>query len=276
MKKPARRILAAALLAAFLFWSNGSIQVTRQALTFPGLPEAFSGFRIVEMADLHGRQFGRDNRRLLAAIRRQKPDLIAIDGDLLDQSCRDWQWAVRLGEALSAIAPTVFVTGNHEWRISSLPAFLRTLEAVGVTVLDNRWLVLERDGETVLAAGVADPNGPADQPSREEVLARAWQAAPEASFCLVLSHRNDGPERWRDTGADLVLAGHGHGGVIRLPGLGGLLGRGGQWPPRYTEGVWRSGKTVMAVSRGLGNTRGTFRLLNRPHLPVWILERGES
>ena len=84
-KTAALLVLTALLAAGFLLWGNCSLQTTETALVSPALPPAFDGLRIVELADLHGRVFGRGSRRLLAAVRRAEPDLICIDGDLFDE-----------------------------------------------------------------------------------------------------------------------------------------------------------------------------------------------
>ena len=104
-------VLTALLAAGFLLWGNCSLQTTETALVSPALPPAFDGLRIVELADLHGRVFGRGSRRLLAAVRRAEPDLICIDGDLFDEHT-DLAMLPPLLRGLCAIAPRVLCDGQ--------------------------------------------------------------------------------------------------------------------------------------------------------------------
>ena len=90
-------------------------------------------------------------------------------------------------------------------------------------------------------------------------------------FSILLAHRNNLFETYAACGFDLVLSGHGHGGLIRLPFTDGLIGTDKQLFPPYTNGLYAYGKSQLVVSRGLGNVGRTFRLFNRPHIPVILL-----
>ncbi len=273
-RKGFRLVLLLLVLVGFWFWENETIVTEEWVVTSPKIPQAFSGFRIVELADLHSKQLGDENRQLIQAIKDAQPDMIAIDGDLLDCHTQDWQWVIQLAQELVQVAPTFFVTGNHEWQLEELPEILEGLEEAGVTVLRNQSLLLQLDGENIILAGVDDPNGPYDQKTPQTVVEEAKTQWGEENFLVVLAHRNDQIDMWEQTGADLVLTGHGHGGIIRLPFLGGLFDRDGSFLQPYSAGLYQAGNTIMAVSRGLGNSRGGFRLFNRPHLPVLTLQPG--
>lgn len=278
MKRSAKILLTAALslgvLTCFLFWENFVISAEEVDVSCVGLPESFEGLRIVELADLHGRQFGQDNRQLLAQVRAAEPNLICIDGDLFDENT-DLSMLEPLLRGLSVIAPTYYVTGNHEWQVAHLKTLLQSMEAYGVCVLKNDYEVLERSGEKLVIAGVHDPCGPYDQKTPEELVREIREAEGEESCIVMLAHRNDTLELWSSLGVSLVLTGHCHGGVIRLPLLGGVFGANRTLFPQYDAGLYRQGQTALYVSRGLGYSRTHFRLFNRPHLPILTLHRGE-
>ena len=263
-------VVAAAILAGFWYFENHVIQTEEVTLASDRLPAAFDGLRVAEVADLHGKEFGPDNEDLLRALKAAEPDLIAVTGDLADEHT-DLSVIRTLAAAMAEIAPTYYVTGNHEWVMEDLSALFGILEEAGVTVLRNEYVPLTVDGETIILAGVDDPNGPYDQKTPAELVAeiRAEWGDP---YILMLAHRNDQIELWSELRVDAVLTGHGHGGVIRLPFVGGLLGVDRELFPAYTAGVFARGRTQMYVSRGLGNSGIPFRLFNRPHLPVLILE----
>ena len=150
------------LLIGFLWYQQYGLQVTRTQVFSEKLPTAFDGFRIVQLSDLHGRQFGTNNKRLLHRVQQLNPDLIAVTGDLLEEDIQLSQ-SLALLTALAQIAPTYFVTGNHEWSLSDVHNVLKTIERTGVTVLQNEALLLQRGDQQILLAGVNDPCGPWDQ-----------------------------------------------------------------------------------------------------------------
>lgn len=266
-------VLTALLAAGFLLWGNCSLQTTETALVSPALPPAFDGLRIVELADLHGRVFGRGSRRLLAAVRRAEPDLICIDGDLFDERT-DLAMLPPLLRGLCAIAPVYYVTGNHEWRVPGLRGILAQMRACGVTVLQDDWRVLRRGEDALVLAGTDDPCGPAERKTPAELIADIRAEAGEAAFLLLLTHRNDQLPQWSALGVQAVLAGHCHGGVVRLPFVGGLFGTDRRLFPAWDAGLYRQGETALYVSRGLGYTNVHFRLFNRPEVAVIVLRPG--
>ena len=266
-------VLTALLAAGFLLWGNCSLQTAETALVSPALPPAFDGLRIVELADLHGRVFCRGSRRLLAAVRRAEPDLICIDGDLFDEHT-DLAMLPPLLRGLCAIAPVYYVTGNHEWRVPGLRGILAQMRACGVTVLQDDWRVLRRGEDALVLAGTDDPCGPAERKTPAELIADIRADAGEAAFLLLLAHRNDQLPQWSALGVQAVLAGHCHGGVVRLPFVGGLFGTDRRLFPAWDAGLYRQGETALYVSRGLGYTNVHFRLFNRPEVAVIVLRRG--
>ena len=265
-------LLLALLCAGFFRWSNHSLQVERLTFSSPRLPEGLDGCTVVVLADLHGAVFGEDNQRLLETVSNQAPDVILLAGDLLDRFRETpHSYAVDLGQRLAAIAPTYFVTGNHEWALPDVPALKEALTEAGVTVLDNRFVTLERGGDQILLAGVDDPNGYADQKTPEE-LAEEVHAAWGDGFWLLLAHRNNlFAPRYSRLGADLVISGHGHGGMIRLPFTDGLISVERTLFPSYTAGFYEENGSTAFISRGLGNSGPSFRLFNRPEVAVLTL-----
>jgi hypothetical protein len=275
---PLRRVLLFLIFilfcVGFFHWSNHSLQVQRFTFTSPRLPAGFDGCVIVQLSDLHGALFGEDNRDLLKVVAKERPDYIFLTGDLLDQyRATPHSYAVSLGGALADIAPTYFVTGNHEWALPDVPGLKRALEVAGVQVLTNEYTVLARDGDNAVLAGIDDPNGYADQKTPEEV-AEEVRAAFDAPFWILLAHRNNYFEdAYCRLGADLVISGHGHGGLVRLPFTDGLVSVERTFFPSYTAGFYQAGGADLFVSRGLGNSGRTFRLFNRPQVAVLTLKR---
>ena len=268
--------LALAVLAAlFLRWDNTALQTTYFDPVFADLPEGFDGCRIAVLSDLHGAEFGENNQELFTAVAQESPDYIVYLGDLEDHyrgPAAGYAETVAVG--LTTIAPTYYVTGNHEWGIGDVPALKETLAAHGVTVLSNQFTTLDRNGDIIVLAGIDDPNGYADQKTPEEVAAEVYAAYGDP-FWVLLAHRNDRFEsQYSLLGADLVLSGHGHGGIIRLPFTDGLLSTDRTFFPSYTAGLYEENGSCLFVTRGLGNSGPTFRLFNRPEVAVLTLHKG--
>ena len=166
--------LSALCLAGFLYWDNTALQVTRFDPVFSDLPAGFDGCRIVVLSDLHGASFGAHNADLLAAVAAEQPEYIFFLGDLEDKyRGPEDGYPAETARGLSAIAPTYYVTGNHEWASGRMPEMRQLLEETGVTYLSNTFVPLERNGDTITLAGIDDPNGYADQKTPEELAAGA-------------------------------------------------------------------------------------------------------
>ena len=264
-------VAAAVLVGAMAADSALRLVTTEYEVPSGKLPAAFDGFRIVQLSDLHGVSFGRANARLLERVAAAAPDLIALTGDLADRNT-DLSVVDDLLAGLSGIAPVYFVSGNHEWSDRMITPLKALFAAHGVVYLRNSAVSLARSGAHIILCGVEDPNGPADQPAPDAVAAAAHADDPEA-YLVLLGHRNDFYEKYPDLDADLVLCGHAHGGIVRLPFLGGVIGHGELFADNLA-GIRRSGGYTLVISRGLGNGGVPIpRLLNNPELVVITLRR---
>lgn len=274
-----RRILILLVLAVlaggYSWWSNITLQTAYFDPAFSDLPAGFDGCRIAVLSDLHGAEFGKDNAALFDAVAAERPDYIFYLGDLEDRYRGPAAgYPEQVAEGLCAIAPTYYVTGNHEWAIGEVPKLKEILAANGVTVLSNQFVTLERNGDAIVLAGIDDPNGYADQKTPEELAAEVY-AAHGDPFWILLAHRNNAfAEHYSRLGADLVVSGHGHGGLVRLPFTDGLVSTEHTFFPSYTAGLYEKNGSTLFVTRGLGNSGFTFRLFNRPEVAVLTLHKG--
>ena len=270
-------VLLSALAVGGVFWFQWqcwALQTTHTEAELSGLPPEFDGYKIVHLSDLHGHEYGEGSTDLLARAAGEKPDLIVITGDLIDQESQ-MQMVPALAKGLAVIAPTYYVTGNHEWGLGTgaVRELKNLLAQCGVTVLSNQYEILERDGARLVLAGVDDPNGYADQKTPEELYAQIGSEAP-GLFTVLLAHRNDRFGQYAAAGYDFVISGHGHGGIVRLPFVGGVMGTGREFFPEWTSGLYTVGDSTLFVSRGLGNNTVPFqgfRIFNRPELAVITL-----
>jgi len=264
-------------LAAMLYDGNTRIVTTEYEMQLRKLPPSFDGFRIVVLSDVHSAVFGDSNELLVSKVKAAEPDIIAITGDLIDgyeKLAADIQLEIAetLVTSLTPIAPVYYVTGNHEWDSKSIRPLLTMLEERGVNILRNKYTLLESAGDKIVLAGTDDPNGPADMIKPQEFIEKIAEAEGDR-LIVLLEHRNGRLPLYSLLGVDLVLSGHAHGGIIRLPFTDGLIGPQRDWFPTYTSGVYTLENTSMVVSRGLGNHTGWPRIFNNPQLVVVVLKK---
>jgi len=259
-------LLAALMLiaVALVLDSRYRIQLSRYELSFADLPESFDGCRIVHISDLHGMSFGRDNRRLAELIRRQQPDIIAYTGDIAGAE-GDLSAVEPLLKELEGLCPAYYVNGNHEWADGCVEEIEALMERYGVRCLSNEIELLYRGEDSIAIIGAEDPNGRADMMTPWELSLQAGELY-SGKFMLWLAHRNDYIKMYPDIGTDLILSGHAHGGIVRLPLVGGLLNVNRSLGAEYESGLYYSGHYIMEVSRGLGNSIPIPRFFNRPEL----------
>lgn len=276
MKKRILRIalvVVLILLTVWAIWDNQNLQRTDYTVTNSSLPQAFDGYRIVQISDLHNARFGKDNERLLEMIRAAQPDIIAITGDLIDSRRTNVAVALQFARDAMKIAPCYYVTGNHELRDEALEELLQGLEDAGVTVLRGDAVKLEKDGQWIHLVGIDDPTLITNK--SELYDAAVWQMLDRYQsnhYTLLLAHRPKTLEIFCDIGIDLVLTGHNHGGQVRLPWGGGVFAS-GEFFPEYDAGLFQKEGTAMVVSRGLGNSLIPLRINNRPEVVVVTLRK---
>lgn len=260
-------VLSALAGAGFIVWfcwfSNSALKLTKYEIRSEKAPA--EGVKIVHLSDLHAKEFGKDNKRLLAAVASQQPDFIAVTGDIIHlYRQRDEAVAAALVTELCKIAPVYFVSGNHEMRNKNYRRLSKALEKAGATVLENQSVI--SFGITVVGLGCAHlKNG------------KIFEITPQTeNFKLLLAHEPQFVARYSRAGYDGVLCGHAHGGQWRIPFTGqGVFAPGQGLFPQLTSGKHICGSTQMIISRGLGNSECPLRLFNRPEVVVVEIKRGK-
>lgn len=259
---------AAVAAASVPYFYKQSTELTASHYVFrsPKVKGALEGFRITQISDLHNKEFGKDSCRLLALTEAQLPDLIVLTGDLTDSYHPDLNKALDTAGRLTKLAPCYYVTGNHEHRMSreKQERFFRGLEERGVILLRNEAVTLGV-GKDFRLLGLDCNLGKMD------LLYALMVDRPAEELNILLAHKPNYAKEYEKSGVDLVLTGHAHGGQWRLPAVGGLYAPGQGLFPKYTAGMYRLGKTVLCVSRGLGNSSFPLRIENKPEIVTVIL-----
>lgn len=256
-------LIAAA--AAFLIKdSRDDLEISRYEVKSQKLPESFDGFKIVQLSDLHGAEFGEDGMGLVEKVEELEPDIIALTGDFVTDE-GDLAAVEKLAARLTELCPVYFVSGNHEFGSGLAVKVRNILERAGVKYLSNEYLTISRGEDEILLGGVEDPLAYADMLSPDELAQKMNDAAPEA-FKILLGHRNYWMTEYPELPVDLIFCGHAHGGLIRIPGVGGLIGTDRRLFPDFDAGEYNNGRYTLIVSRGLGNSVPIPRVFNRPEI----------
>lgn len=255
------------IIILWIVWTNFTIVVTDIAINNEKIPIEFNGFRIAHVSDLHNHNW---RGRLINKLENEKPDIIAVTGDLVDSNNPDINLAMNFIDRAVKIAPVYYVTGNHEAWLSSYSELESKLVYAGVNMIDDKFGFIKRQDAKIQIIGLKDP----DFISKEKlydlreltVEKKLERLINKEYYSITLSHRAEIFERYVNVGADLVLAGHAHGGQFRIPIVGGVIAPDQGFLPKYTSGVYHKNSTDMIVSRGLGNSIIPIRVNNTPEL----------
>ena len=257
------------LFVAVTIIQNVSVGRTYYHLHYDELPEAFDHYKIAQVSDLHDAEYGRNNAQILKALRDEAPDIIVITGDLSDEYHPGSEAALKFAEEAAAIAPSYYVTGNHEARMGAdyIP-FMRALRKRGIHILHNENVRLEKGKDSIILAGIDDPEFSGSERKLHAAVTKSALQKVHLSegFTLLLAHRPEFLDLYAEAGADLVLAGHTHGGQRRVPFIGALVAPGQGFLPEYDAGLYEKNGTRMVLSRGLGNSFVPFRINSRPEI----------
>jgi len=261
----------------FSLWQNNDIVRTNIAYKNSKIPLPFDGYTIVQISDLHNKEFGSNQTKLLNKVEKAEPDIIVITGDLIDSKHPNIDIAMEFVNGAIKIAPVYYVTGNHEAFLGIYSVLERKLANSGVILMDDKEIQIEKDGSYIDLIGVSDPsftpydylndNGVDLLEGRLEDLVKS----NEDSFKILLSHRPELLNTYEGNNIDLAFTGHAHGGQFRIPFVGGLFAPNQGFFPKYTSGTYTMNKTTLVVSRGLGNSVIPIRIFNRPEIIVLTL-----
>ena len=251
-------------LIPFCYWQNNSLVVTNIEYANKKIPQAFNNFKILQISDLHNKEFGDNQSYLVQHTKEISPDIIVITGDLIDGSRTNIDIAIEYVKQAKDIAPTYFVAGNHEEYSKVYNELKKRLEELGVIILDDKRQVIKKHGEKITLLGLKDGTSFANEIKSLK--------NKDDKFTILLSHRPEYFNDYSKDNIDLVFSGHAHGGQFRIPFIGGLYAPGQGLFPKYTSGIYEKNNTSMVVSRGLGNSGFPLRLFNRPELVVVTLK----
>lgn len=259
----------------FFLWQNNDILTTNIEYKNSKVPETFNGFSIVQVSDLHNKEFGKGQNRLIKKIKEASPDIIVITGDLIDRRRYNIHTSMVFIKAAIKIAPIYYVPGNHEAWSGKYDDIKKELMDAGVNVLDDEKLDLVKGPSKIQIIGVKDPSFLTSTYSQDtdysDLEKTVKDLSKDSSFQILLSHRPEIFDFYAKENIDLSFTGHAHGGQFRIPFIGGLVVPDQGFFPKYTSGLYKKGGSSMVVNRGLGNSIVPIRIFNRPEIIKLVL-----
>lgn len=278
-------LTAAALLAVALcgeiWWELHHFCVVTYKIRSKKLEGIEKNMKIVFLSDLHNQSYGKGNRRLIQKIQEAGPALVLIGGDMLvGKKDTSYQTALEFVTELAGLFPVYYANGNHEQRMKEDPkwyqdAYAEYKEALckaGVHFLENASQELLSGGCRLRITGLEIPlecyshfkRIPMPDGTMEERIGKA----KKEDYEILMAHNPAYMKEYLSWGADLVLSGHLHGGIIRLPGGVGAISPAFALFPEYSGDHYREGDKDIVVSKGLGVHTICIRLFNPAEMVV--------
>lgn len=262
-------------------WGTHTFQTTHYQIHSAKLNGMKKKRKVVMLSDLHNCQFGKENQILLDAIKEQHPDMIFIAGDMVvGVPEKTQEVAEQFVGQLPAIAETYYANGNHEYRMKIYTEkygdvyqkYRTSLKARGVHFLENEKICVNWDGKKVEIYGLEIPAKCYKKFkkavfSKEQMELLIGQADRE-NYEILIAHNPAYVSTYLQWGADLVLSGHLHGGIIRIPQIGGVISPQFQLFPKYSGELTEEGDTSIVVSKGLGTHTVPVRVMNQAEMIV--------
>lgn len=258
-----------------------TFKVTHYEIVSPKLKKKMGEKKIIFISDLHNYSYGKENGKLLRAIERENPDMILSAGDLLvGDKKKSSEPAEKFIKFLTKKFPVYCGNGNHEQRMKEetdkygekYVTYKEHIVKAGACLLENNSVLLNWEGKKVRISGLEIPLGYYRKFSRKKLDVKEIEdslgRADEETFEILLAHNPVYAETYAKWGADLILSGHLHGGIVRIP-----FGRGIITPqvclfPKYSGGMYEIGEKTIVVSKGLGVHTIPIRLFNQAEVVV--------
>lgn len=246
-------------------------QVTEYTVESEKLKNDGKEQRVIFLSDLHNHVYGKENEKLRKAIVDAKPDLILIGGDMLvGKKGRDYGPALKFVKSLTSICPVYYANGNHEQRMKEKPEeydflykeYKKSLQKEGVCFLENQTVKVKNVKITGLEIPLTGYRRLREGYVEEAEIVRRIGEKEGEEFQILLAHNPCYMELYKKWGADLILSGHLHGGVARIPGVLGVITPAFQLFPKYSGDIYREDGKAIIVSKGLGTHTVNIRFLN--------------
>lgn len=261
-----------ALLAIKIYIENKFLKVSKYEIRSAKISKEFHGFKIIHLSDFHSYNFSKGNGSIMEKINDEKPDIVVMTGDMVNKYDMNFDKFINLAETLSKNYQIYYIIGNHEKRLKEnyLNYITQKLNQFNIKVINNEKITIVSNNEKIHIYGLDIPlsfyklrNRPSNLKDVVDVILKK---CIENEYNILLTHNPLFFDTYVKYNVDLTLAGHVHGGMIRLPLVGGLLSPERKFFPKYSEGMYEVNGKKLIVSRGLGHSKPGIRIFNMPEI----------
>ncbi len=256
------------LFGIFFNWSNDSLIITEDIYIDNNLPDAFDGYRILQISDFNNKK--NLSKKLISETKKINPDIVVITGDYVNSDrCTEFNVDYSYLDEIAKLYPVYFVSGEQEQDILFYEKMKEKIKKINVHILENSVIELNKETDKIYLMGVDDSSFFFENVA---IMNEKIKENKKEGFTILLSHRPELIDIYTENKIDLVLSGHALGGQIRLPFVGEFYSSNQGFYPDYTSGFYKQENTTVYVSRGIGNTFIPVRLFNRPEINVITLK----
>lgn len=256
------------ILIVYFWIQNHVLKVSRYKIKDKKIPPAFNRYKIIQISDFHNSFSKKKHNDIIKIIKEENPDIIVITGDLIGNTITNYKISLNFVKKISTLCHVYYVNGNHEAFDINYKNLENGLRKIGVKVLRNEFVVLNKNNSKINIIGVDDPyfeNIKCKNTKLKEIKIN------NNYYKILLSHRPELFKEYCDNKIDLVFTGHAHGGQVILPIIGSLFAPNQGLFPKYTKGLIKNENTKMIVSRGLCNSSFPYRFNNKVELVIATL-----
>ena len=268
------------LMYLYIKYNVNTLEVTKYVVENKKVPKEFDGYNIVQISDLHSKLFGENNKKLIQKIKSLNPDIVVVTGDLIDGENNNYNVALDFMKEISKLYRVYYIIGNHEQKSlikkykDEYKDYFNKLHQIDFVNLDNNKVEIVKGDSNINLYGLTVPyscykylfDNQETTSIEIDFLEEKLGKVDREQFNILLAHTPfyfDEYEKW---GADLTLCGHVHGGIVRLPFVGGLLSPDRKFFPKYDLGEYTKNKSTMIVSKGLGGSKVLIRVNCKPEI----------
>ena len=279
-------VIVVIIFLLYVRFENTNLEVTYYAIKSKKIPNKFSRTTFVVLTDLHNNLFGKNNQVLVEEINKINPNFIIIAGDMIvGKRTEDFQVSLSLISDLASKYTIYYSFGNHEQRMipegryynHRWEKYTEKLKQLDIKLLNNKSVKIIKEDESIFISGLAIDleyfYKNRSKKMTKDYLEEKLGKLDDKCYNILIAHNPLFFKKYISFGSDLIISGHIHGGIVRLPIFGGVISPQYELFPKYDAGRFEEGEQTMLISRGLGTHTIKLRAFNRPELMVVTLER---
>lgn len=264
--------------------NEGKIDITEYSIINEKIPTEFNDFKIVQLSDFHSKGYRGTTDKIIEEIKNINPDIVVMTGDMISWDIKNIEELEKLIKELAIIFPIYYINGNHEQLAEILNTkkyerFINEIRQLGVITINDSFIQVTKGIECINLYEIDIPLDEAkgmyidESKINENYVENTLGIIDSNKFNILLAHNPLCIDEYSEWGADLVLSGHMHGGIVRIPFINkGIMSPERKVFPKYDAGEFEVENTTMIINRGIGASSFELRIFNNPEITVIILK----